>query len=182
MQNEEQRILNEVNRRKEFARRCGVITSAFKLFREDIRHYDAWARNCPDLVHPDIKVKAKTETNRSRESTERVDILIRGHEYGFAFRETTTSMPDGEPFTMGWLDVHFEGQRVMTIDCRCCDEEYVGRTWSTGDVSAFIEGPWIAELNSISAEVKHLHDEREKRTEESSRIQKLEELKKNFGL
>lgn len=182
MQSEEQRILEEVKKRKERARQSGVITSAFTLYRRNLPHYDAWATNCPHLLHPGVKVTNKTRTGTPRESVERIEATIRGNSYVFTFRESTTYMPDGEPYTFGYLDVDFEGQRVMTIDCGCNDEEYVGRTWYTGDVSAFVEGPWIDELNSVFTEVTHLHEENNKRSNEKSKKEEVEKLRRNFGL
>ena len=58
------------------------------------------------------------------------------------------------------LDVDFQGQRVMTIDCNCRDDRYAGRIWSTEDVSGFIEGPWVAEQYAAFAEVSHLEEAR----------------------
>lgn len=70
----------------------------------------------------------------------------------------------------------------MTIDCGCSDDEYTGRTWYTNDVSAFIEGPWIDELNSIFADVTHLHEEDRKRSGEQDKKEEIANLKKNFDL
>lgn len=181
-QGEERQILAEVNRRKERARQSGVIVSAFTLYERDLPYYDAWAKNCPELVHPAIKVTNKTEEGIGNESTKRIEALIRGNSYVFTFRETTTFMPDGEEFTQGYLDVDFQGQRVMTIDCSCRDDRYAGRIWSTEDVSGFIEGPWIAELNTVFAEVSHLEEARNKLAQERSKKAELEKLKRNFGL
>ncbi len=70
----------------------------------------------------------------------------------------------------------------MTIDCGCDRDEYSGRTWYTGDVSAFIEGPWISELNSVFADVTHLHEAQDKQNREQSKKEEMEKLKRNFGL
>jgi hypothetical protein len=184
MQSDEERILEEVKKRKERAWQSGVIRNAFKLYRENLPHYDAWVTNCPDLLHPQIKVTNKVEISgaRSRGPIERVEAVIRENSYVFTFSQSSMCMPDGEEYITGKLDVDFQGQRVMTIDCGCEDDRYMGRTWSARDVSAFLEGPWIAELNSVFAEVTCLHDEHSKRSAEESKRQKLEEMKKNFGL
>lgn len=182
MQNEEQRIFDEVNKRKARARQSGVIETAFKLYRDDLPYYDAWAKNCPEVLHPQIRVVDVIETPGKDESAVRVDALIRDHRYTFTFRDSTTFMPDGEPHGWGALDVDFEGQRVMTIDCGCQYDQYIGTTWHTIDVSSFIEGPWVSELNQVYAEVARLHQDRDKLNEERAKKQKLQELKKNFGL
>jgi len=182
MHGEEQRIVTEVKQRKEHARESGVITSAFNLYHRNLPYYDAWGTNCPHLLHPAVKVTNKTRTNSRTEALERIEATIRGNSYAFTFRECTTFMPDGEPYTYGYLDVDFEGQRVMTIDCRCEDDKYAGRTWSPGDVSAFIDGPWVDELNLISTDVAHLHEEDSKRRQERANKAELERLKRNFGL
>lgn len=180
--NEEDRILEEVERRKERARRCGVITSAFNLFRNDLRHYESWVKNCPDLVHPEIRIKDKSRTVTRGDWAERIEATIRGNRYVFTFREVTTSMPDGEPFTYGRLNLDFQGQKVMAIDCTCEEDESEARTWTPGDVSAFIEGLWVDELNFVFADVTQLHQERNRRVQEEARKQELTDLKKNFGL
>lgn len=181
-QGEEQQILAEVTRRKERARQSGVVASAFALYDKNLPYYDAWAKNCPELVHPSIKVTNKTEEGSRNESTKRIEALIQGNSYVFTFRQTTTFMPDGEEFTRGYLDVDFQGQRVMTIDCSCQDDRYAGRIWSTKDVSGFIEGPWVAELNAVFAEVSRLGEARNELAQEQAKKEELEKLKRNFGL
>ncbi len=180
--NEEARILEEVERRKRRARESGIINSAFSLFRNDLLHYDAWIRNCPELVHPEIRVNDKNRTVTRGDWSERVEATIRGNRYVFTFREITTSMPDGEPFTYGQLHVDFQGRKVMAIDCTCEQGESVARMWTPGDVSAFIEGPWVDEVNFVFADVTRLHEERKRRSHEEARKQELTNLKKNFGL
>ena len=182
MQSEEQCILAEVKQRKERALKSGVIISAFNLYQSNLPYYDSWATYCPHLLHPAVKVANKSRTNTPNESVERIEATIRGSSYAFTFRERTTFMPDCEPFTRGYLDVDFKGQRVMTIDCRCEDDKYAGRTWSPGDVSAFIDGTWVDELNLISTDVAHLHEEDSKRRQEQAKKAELEKLKRNFGL
>jgi len=179
---EGRRILAEVNRRKERARQSGVIRSAFALYDENLPYYDAWIKNCPDLVHPAIKVEASTEEGGREDRTKRIEAVIRGNRYTFTFHQTTTFMPDGEEYTGGFLDVDFQGARVLTIDCNCDDDRYAGRTWSANDVSAFIEGPWVTELNEVFAEITYLHDTRNRLAQENSRRAHLEKLKRNFGL
>ena len=181
MQGEEQYILAEVKRRKERALKSGVVANAFNLYQRDLPYYDSWARNCPHLLHPGIKVANKTRTSAQNESVERIEATIRASKYVFTFRQKTMSMPDRE-LTYGFLDVDFQGQRVMTIDCTCEDDQYAGRIWRPSDVSAFIEGPWVDELNVIFAEVARLHDEDSKRKQDRAKKAELEKLKKGFGL
>jgi hypothetical protein len=179
--NEEQRILSEVSRLKERARQSGIITSVFQLVRENLPYYDAWLKNCPEVVHPQIRVTNQAETRDGDKSTERIDAVIRGDTYSFVFTERTY-VGEFEPHTTGQLEVYFQGQRVITIECSCEIEEYVGSVWSPQDVSAFIDGPWVAELNSVFAEITRLRGQQRARAEEASKKQTLQDLKKNFGL
>jgi hypothetical protein len=181
MQSEEQRIIDEVEKRKERAQQSGAITSAFNLYHYELRHYDVWAKNCPHLLHPEIKVTQKLQARGPSASDELIDATIGGNEYFFKFRERSTYLSDGELGELavhGYLDVDFQGQRVMTIDCGTDGDGH----WYTGDVSAFIEGPWIDELNSVFADVRHLHEEDNKRLQEQRKKEETEKLKKNFGL
>ena len=180
--NEEARILEEVEKRKQRARESGVISSAFNLFRNDLLHYEAWSKNRPDIVHPEIRINDKSRVVTRGDWCERVEATIRGNRYVFTFREITTHMPDGEPFTYGQLHVDFRGRRVMAIDCTCEQGESEARMWTPGDVSAFIEGLWVEELNFVFADVARLHEERNRRALEEARKQELTNLKKNFGL
>jgi hypothetical protein len=182
MEIDEEQILAEVKRRKARAQKSGVITSAFTLYERDLSHQDAWAKNCPDLIHPAIKVLAITEEGDWRRKTRRIETLIRGRRYTFTFERHTTNMPDGGDYTSGNLRLDFEGQHVMTIDCGCQLEDYVGEIWSANDVSAFIEGQWVEELNALFIQVTTLHDVRRKREQEQAKKQEVEKLKRNFGL
>jgi hypothetical protein len=182
MESEEQQIRAEVEKRKQRARQSGVITSAFKLYRDDLRHYEAWAKNCPELLHSAIEILDMKNTVGQGETVNRIEAIIRGNRYVFTFRERSIHMPDGEESGYGYLDVDFQGNRVMTINCESNDQEYRGRTWYTGDVSAFIEGPWIEELNLVFADVTNLNGEHTKKRQEQNRKKEIESLKKNFGL
>ena len=181
-QNEDEAILEEVRKRKERARRSGVITSAFKLYRDHFPYYDAWATNCPHRLHPEVKIRNLMGTELGRFKLCPIEATIRGHSYVFTFRQRSIGLPDGDEFTIGNLDVNFQGQRVMTIDCKRSDDTYSGRTWYTNDVSAFIEGPWIDELNSVFADVTRLHEEDLQNREEQDKKDEIANLKKNFGL
>jgi hypothetical protein len=181
MQSGEQRIFEEVKRRKQRAWQSGAIKSAFDLYRERLPYYDAWSANCAHRMHSQIVVTNKTQTKDGDESIQRIEATIRGNLYVFAFHESSMCMDDGMIIT-GYLDVEYQGQRVMRIDCRCEDDRYAGRSWIPTDVSAFIEGPWIAELNSVFAEITRSIKKQNERAKKQSKQQELDNLKKNFGL
>jgi hypothetical protein len=182
MQNEEQRIVEEVKRRKQRAWDSGVVKSAFDLYCANLRFYDAWATNCPHLIHPRISVTNKTKTTGTRESSERIEATIQGIAYVFVFQESAVYMEDGEFLTSGHLDVECAGQLVMRIDCRCEDDRYAGPSWSPMDVSVFLEGPWVADITSVSADIKYSQEQRNEQSRRQSKQQELDNLKKNFGL
>ena len=182
MQSDERRIVEEVKRRKQRAWQSGVVKGAFDLYRENLRFYDAWTTNCPHLIHPQIRVTNKTKTTGTRESSERTEATILGRAYVFVFQESTMCMEDGEILTSGHLDVECAGQLVMRIDCRCDDDRYAGRLWSPMDVSAFLEGPWVADITAVSAEIKYSQEQRNEQARRNSKQEELDNLKKNFGL
>ena len=70
----------------------------------------------------------------------------------------------------------------MTVDCEYHDYGHGEGTWSTGDVSAFIEGPWLDELNSIYREVSVAQTERASGKQKADEREKIEKLKKDFGI
>jgi hypothetical protein len=181
MQSEEQRILEEVKRRKQRAWQSGVVKGAFDLYRENLRYYDAGPANYPRQIHPQISVTNKTKTTENRESSERIEATIRGNAYVFVFHESTMYMEDGV-ITSGHLNVEYQGQLVMRIDCRCEDDRYAGPSWSPMDVSVFLEGPWVADITTVSADIKYSQEQRNEQYRRESKQQELDNLKKNFGL
>jgi hypothetical protein len=182
MHNEEQRIVEEVKRRKQQAWESGVVEGAFDLYRANLRYYDAWATNCPQAIHPQICVTSKTESTGTRESSERIEATILGKTYVFVFQESTVSMEFGGISTSGHLDMEYKGQLVMRIDCRCEDDRYAGPSWSPMDVSVFLEGPWIADITSVSTEIKNSKEQLNEQYRRESKQHELDNLKKNFGL
>ncbi|MFZ3329456.1 MAG: hypothetical protein WA197_02395 [Candidatus Acidiferrales bacterium] len=181
MQSEEQRVVEEVKRRKQRAWQSGVVKGAFDLYRENLRYYDAGTTNYPCQIHPQISVTNKTKTTENRESSERIEATILGNVYVFTFRKRSTPMDDGV-ITSGYLDVEYQGQRVMRIDCRCEDDRYAGPSWSPMDVSVFLEGPWVADITSVSADIKYSQEQRNEQARRESKQQELDNLKRNFGL
>jgi hypothetical protein len=91
-------------------------------------------------------------------------------------------MEDGEILTSGHLDVECTGQLVMRIDCRCQDDRYAGPSWSPMDVSVFLEGPWVADITTVSADIKYSQEQRNEQYRRESKQQELDNLKTNFGL
>ena len=79
MQSEEQRIREEVNRRKQRAWQSGVVKGAFDLCRENLRYYESWATSYPHLIHPQICEINKAKTTGMDESSERIEATIRGN-------------------------------------------------------------------------------------------------------
>jgi hypothetical protein len=144
MQSEEQRIVEEVKRRKQRAWQSGVVKGAFDLYRENF-YYDAGPANYPRQIHPQISVTNKTKTTENRESSERIEATIRGNAYVFVFHESTMYMDDGVIIS-GHLDVEFNGELVMRIDCMHRDERYAGTSCEPMDISVFLEGPWVADI------------------------------------
>jgi hypothetical protein len=78
--------------------------------------------------------------------------------------------------------VEFDGRRVVTIDLKGHDDSDAGRFWEPADVSAFLEGPWIVELNTVYAEIAALQEKRNAQQQEESKKKNLHDLKNNFGL
>ena len=181
MQNEEQRIVDEVKRRKQRAWQSGVVKGAFDLYRENLRYYDAWATNCPHLIHPQIKITNKTKTTSKDGSSERIEATILGNAYVFTFSESSMYMEDGVIIS-GHLDVEFNGELVMRIDCMHRDERYAGTSWEPMDVSVFLEGLWVADLTSVFADIKYSQEQRNEQAKRESKQRELDNLKKNFGL
>ena len=179
---DERRIRAEVARRKQRATDLGIAKSAWEL-NHDLPRYSAWAVNCPEIVHPNIKVLGVAETaGEWGERGKRVEAKIRENVYAFTFRERDIESFGGEPCKSGNLDVEIQGHRVMTVDCHYSYDQYAGETWTPGDVSAFLEGPWVFELNSVYSEVSEMHRALAVRNRDAARQEELRRLKRDFGI
>ena len=87
-----------------------------------------------------------------------------------------------ESLLSGHLDVEFNGEIVMRIDCTHRDERYAGTSWEPMDVSLFLEGLWVADLTSVFADIKYSQEQRNEQAKRESKQRELDNLKKNFGL
>lgn len=181
MRSEEEYIREEVRRRKERARQSGIVDAAFGLFFGHFRHYDSWAKNCPELLHSDIAVTNHTSTKERWDEIERIEVRIRGKEYVFTFREHTVDADD-RVFYAAKLHLEFQAREVMTLEWFREVDEFDHTSWRIHEVSAFIEGPWLGDLMNVFTEIKTKEDARKKIHQEQSKKSELEKLKRNFGL
>jgi hypothetical protein len=113
---------------------------------------------------------------------EQREIFFGDKVYTFAFRESSNVMPDSEVWTSGHLEIKSEGSQLLEIYCVAEDDRYMGTTWSVSDVTAFIEGVWVEEINRFAQQVFSLAGQKSARSREDSKQRELEKLKNRFGL
>jgi hypothetical protein len=183
---DESEIRAEVERRKRRAHEVGVVKSVFRLFHErlgdltpntDYREYQL-----PDSVR-NVVVTVLEQTGKS------VEIFFEERSYKFSSSITA------------WPDLTFEGGetirsilrlrsgRKLLLELECSrttpifGREYIyGREPKVDEVLAFVEGPWVKEINIFASEVFSAVDQQEARMREGQKQRELQEMKKRFGL
>lgn len=170
---DEKWIRDEVEKRKKRATDLGIIRVAWELY-QDLSCYGTSTRGCPEPVRGAIDVMRKTHSGGHT----RIECTIGGNPYVFTFREWTVDYPDDEGH-VGYLDLEYWGDLVMTIECSYSDGGvWVGGYWAPGTVSAFKEGPWVQELNWVHTESSKTRQEQHRAEREAE----IRRLKKDFGL
>jgi hypothetical protein len=180
--NEEDQMRAEIEKRKQRARDLKIVDNVFKLYQEHLRHLNS------DFDHdknsmPSSVTRVVASSRRSRgDSVKKTEIVLAEKTYTFSFTESSMVMPDNEVWTSGQLAIESEGMQMLELRCSAEDERYVGRTWHVSDVTAFIEGAWVEEINRFAQQVFSLAGQRAAKFEDERKRKELEELKRKFGL
>lgn len=183
---DESEIRAEVERRKRRAHELGVVKSVFRLFHErlgdltpntDYREYQL-----PDSVR-NVVVTVLEQTGKS------VEIVFEERSYKFSSSITA------------WPDMTFEGGETirsqlclrsgvdLLLELGCSrttatfGREYIyGKDLRVVEVLAFVEGPWVEEINNFASEVFSAVDQQEARMRGEQKQREVQEMKKRFGL
>ncbi len=183
---EEEHIRAEIEKRKRRARDLKIVDNVFRLYREHLRYLEgdlAQGELSRDKNRMPASVTSvvKSSSRLGGDAVEQLEIALGEKTYIFAFKETTILTLD-EYRTFGRLAVKSEGTQVLELSCTAEDEKYLGTTWEVSDVTAFLEGAWVEEINRFAQQVFSLAGQQAAKSERERNQKELEDLKKNFGL
>jgi len=175
-------IRAEIERRKKRAMDLRIREVLWSLYHSHLSHYEAFVHEDPELLCPDVRESIKI-SDKCVEFPLRQSVYRIVYTEGPKVRHETVGRGEllGESIVPAILDLSVDDQRVFKFEIRR-STRYLedGPVWNDdmGDISWFIEGPWVQELpellKRISAHEKSVRDRRS--------IPKLEAMKKRFGL
>ena len=179
---EEEQIRAEVERRKQRARDLKIVDNVFKLYREHLCYLKADFNHDQNCMPKSVS-KVVVSSSRNRwDAVEQREIFLGDKAYSFGFRESSNVMPDNEVWRSARLEVRTAERSVLELYCVAEDDRYMGTTWRVSEVTAFIEGPWVEEVNRFAQQVFSLAGQRSAKCQGESKHRELEDLKKKFGL
>jgi len=176
---EEERILAEVQRRRDRAKELGLF-DLLTLFRDHLEFLEGGPNpaRLPQSV-TDVKI---LETRSSVDSAHGREIFFGDRSYLFAFKEKYGTDPSGNLDLTGHLILIREGQTLLDLYCLGEVDQWIGTVWRAYRVEAFIEGDWVQEITLFTAQVLALAEQRRRRGAEEAKKKELEQLKIKFGL
>ena len=184
--NQEQEIREEVDRRKRRAHEVGIVKSVFRLFHERLANFtpntDYREYQLPDSVR-NVAVTMSGKTGKS------VEIFF--EELSYKFISEVTAWPDptseGGETIRSKLRLRGDGKLLLELECSrttpIFGREYIyGRDLRVDEVLAFVEGPWVQEINDFAGKVFYAEDMQTAKMREEQKQRELQEMKKRFGL
>jgi len=172
---DEDKIIAEVERRKQRARDLGLLKITFQFYREYAQHYPAWKDTQPEVV-------PRLITNIQELPEDGVEFRYQDVRYTLKWKEHSNIMPDGELFLDATLSLLVNGNLVFEVNVDGEYKEYIGTVWKPFDVEAFIEGPWVFPFKAFAAEAEQLYTIACQRWEQKRRDEKTADLKSRFGI
>ena len=172
----------EIERRKKRAMDLKIREALWSLYHSHLSHYEALIHEDPELLCPEVSESIKI-SDKSIEFSLRQSIYRIVYTEGPKVRHETLGRGEllGESIVPAMLDLSVDDQRVFKFEIKRSTRFLEdGPVWNDdmGDITWFIEGPWVQDLpellKRISAHEKCVRDRRS--------IPKLEALKKRFGL
>jgi hypothetical protein len=184
--NEESEIRAEVEKRKRRAWETGIVINVLRLFHERLGDFtpntDYREYQLPESVR-NVVVTALEQAGKS------VEIFFEERSYKFS---SSISV---------WPDLTFEGGETirsqiclrsgadLLLELECSrttpifGREYIyGRDLKVDEVLAFVEGPWVQEINDFSGKVFYAEDMQKAKMREEQKQRELQEMKNRFGL
>jgi hypothetical protein len=183
---QETEIRAEVEKRKRGAWETGVVINVFRLFHERLGDFtpntDYREYRLPDSVR-NVVVTVLGQAGKS------VEIFF--EERSYKFSSSITAWPDltlegGEKITS---KLRLRSDRKLLLELECSrttpifGREYIcGRELRVDEVLAFVEGPWVQEINDFAGQVFNAEDQQKAKMREEQEQRQLQETKKRFGL
>lgn len=172
-------IYRQVQSRIRRAEELRIRETLWPLYQESFRSYPTWLKNCPEYIYPGI-------TDPIEVARDQVQLTINGKRYLFDYKERNSLLPDDYDTVIGTLALSVSDQLVFKFDIFITlpEEWYDTRKHSFSQIDAFVEGPWITELEELFPKIKaHQQKTMEmRRKQEREDPKKLEDLRRRFGL
>jgi hypothetical protein len=140
---EEERILAEVERRRNRAKEFGLF-DLLTQFRDHLEFLEDGPNHerLPKYV-TDVKAVG---TKLGKDAIKVREICFSSRSYIFSFRERYDTFDSGDVFLAGHLMLIREGQTLLDLSYSGEVELYLGAVWRPREVEAFIEGDWVQDI------------------------------------
>jgi hypothetical protein len=173
---EADKIYVEVERRKKRAQELGLPKIVFDFYHKLAQWYPAWAE------FPDHIPRSVSDVQQGRKRG--VEFTLGKDRYTFAWSERSGSVPDGDVYWSGELELLENEKRVFQIRVHGSSDEVTGVYWTPSEVAAFVEGPWVKAISALAVEAKRAHEDALEQAElrKKEDPNKLAELKERFGI
>ena len=184
--NEELQIRVEVEKRKRRAWETGIVINVFRLFHQRLANFipntDYREYQLPDSVR-NVAVTMSGKTGKS------VEIFFEERSYKFISEVTAWPDPTSEGGETIRSKLRLRGDRKLLLELECSrttpifGREYIyGKDLRVDEVLAFVEGPWVQEINDFAGKVFCAEDMQKTKMREEQEQRELQEMKKRFGL
>jgi hypothetical protein len=184
--NEELEIRAEIEKRKRRAWETEIVINVFRLFHERLGDFtpntDYREYQLPDSVR-NVVVTVLEQAGKS------VEIFF--EERSYKFSSSITAWPDltfeGGETIRSQLCLRSGVDLLLELECSrttpTFGREYIyGRDLRVDEVLAFVEGPWVQEINDFAGKVFYAEDMQKVKMREEQKQCELQEMKKRFGL
>ena len=175
-------IRAEIDRRKKLAREMKLSNKVWSLYNSNFQYIDDKLKKDPELILPEVRQSLKRSGDSSEFTFKGVTYLLecrKGQDerdrYG-QDRSTTTPLSFSLKVN-GNLVYEFDMSRTVTYGYDSPDFHE-----SFGNINAFIEGPWTAEIDELQAAMRGHSQQIYKHRNAPKAAAQLQQDMKKFGL
>lgn len=173
-------IYAEVERRKKRAEELRINETVWTLYKDHLKSYPRWKTKHPEYIHPRVSDPIALPN-------EGVQVMVRGMKCSFSYSEGPGFMHiPGEDNKVCTLRLSVNEQLVLEFATSGRRPDRMDSEWEYTmlEIDAFVEGPWVEELQRLLPGVKGhegaaAKEEGKRRREDPNT---LEELKRKFGI
>lgn len=171
-------VRSEVERRKERAEELGIRETLFSLYFSHLCKYREWVRSDPEMIFPEF---SKIDVNSEKQA----QFFFGNSAFELTHKKEPVQRSEEEDTEFATLGLRVGGDRVFKFEIQrrtLYRREGPLTVERIGEITRFIEGPWVKELSELLEKIETYEAMIRKFRNAPQEAREIEQLRRRFGI